>query len=171
MAVALSRPFSEAQNWRMRAAIMVDLAVGLATIPVLSFGMAQLNTLLGNIAPQAGQQVTWWSVLLMSAITLMLDGAAVALLARLAARGQTPGLAAVGLRWSDDAGRAVRWRLPGEPQLWCAALPALWVFLILPESAIRFFVTVASLDEALSSLFNLIGPILLAGALTIMGGE
>lgn len=56
MAVALSLSSAPVGGyaWRMRAAIVVDLAVGLATLPILGFLMAQLNTLLGVVFPQAG---------------------------------------------------------------------------------------------------------------------
>jgi len=153
---------------RMRDAIVVDLAVGLATIPVFIFCMTQLNTLLWLVAPQARWQVTWWSVLLMSVIVLVLGGAALTLLARLAARGQTPGLTVVGLRWGDETGRATRRRLLGEPQFWCAALPALYILLACAVGAPRFFVALAPFFGVLSTIGSLIGPTLVAGALAIM---
>ncbi len=152
----------------MRAAIVVDLAVGLATIPVFVFCMTQLNALLWLVVPQTRWQVTWWSVLLMSAIVLVLGGTALTLLARLAARGQTPGLAVVGLRWGDETGSATWRRLLGEPQFWCAALPALYVLLACTVDTPRFFVRLAPFYGALSTIGSLIGPTLVVGALAFM---
>lgn len=104
----------------------------------------------------------------MSAITLVLDGAVVALLARLAARGQTLGLAVVGLRWADAGGRAAWRRLLGEPQTWCAVLPALWILLSLPADTARFFVAYAPFWAVTSTFDSVIGPALIAGALASM---
>ncbi len=153
---------------RMRAAIVVDLAASLATISACVFCLAQTQALLGLFSPGRDMQLTWWSVLLMSAIALAFGGAAVALLARLAARGQTPGLALVGLRWGDATGRAAWPRLLGEPQFWCATLPALYILLACVVDAPRFFVALAPFFGVLSNIGSLIGPTLVAGALAIM---
>jgi len=153
---------------RMRAAIVVDLAVGLATIPVCVFCLAQTQALLGLFSPKGDMQLTWWSVLLVCAIALTFGGVALTLLARLAARGQTPGLAVVGLHWGEATGRAARPRLLGEPQFWCAALPALYILLACAVGAPRFFVALAPFFGVLSTIGSLIGPTLVAGALAIM---
>jgi len=153
---------------RMRAAIVVDLAVGIATIPVCVFCLAQTQALLGLFSPEGTMQLTWWSVLLVSAIALTFGGAALTLLARLAARGQTPGLALVGLRWGDATGRAAWRRLLGEPQVWCAALPALYILLACVVGTPQFFVALAPFAGVLSTIGRLIGPLLVAGALAIM---
>jgi len=155
---------------RMRVAIVVDVAVGLATLPVLGMTIGALNALLWRIDLPAHQYVTWWSVLLMSTISLTLTGVVVGLLVRLAARGQTPGLAVAGLRWIDSGGFPVWRRLLAEPHAWCAVLPAVWISLLTPVDAARFFVPVASTAFwAIAPTFDtVIGPALLLGALACM---
>ncbi len=155
---------------RMRAAIVLDVAVGLGTLPVLGMTMGALNAILWRIDPPAHQYVTWWSVLFMSTISLALTGIVVGLLVRLAARGQTPGLAVAGLRWVDSGGRPVWRRLLAEPHAWCALLPAVWISLLTPVDAARFFVPVASTAFwAIAPTFDtVIGPALLLGALACM---
>lgn len=161
---------------RMRAAIVVDVAVGLATIPAFTFCLTQLNALLWIVAPQTRWQVTWWSMLLMSSITLVLVGTVVALLARLTAQGQTPGLAAVGLRWGDGTDRAAQRRLLGEPQFWCAALPVVYLLLAFVVGTVQSIVRLAWpydamgawLYGAMSTVGALIGPALVVGALACM---
>ncbi len=172
MATALSPAPSSGHAWRMRAAIVVDVAVGLATLPVLEVTMGALNALLWRIAPPTQQYVyvTWWSVLLMSIMSLTLAGVVVGLLIRLAARGQTPGLAVAGLRWTASDGRPAWRRLLAEPQTWCAALPAVWISLLIPVDAARFFVPVAATPFwAIAPTFDtVIGPALLLGAVACM---
>ncbi len=162
--VAALTGMAPAGKGRMRAAIVVDVAVGLATLPVLGLTIATLDAILWP----GDQHLPWWSVLLMSAISLALTGVAVALLARLAARGQTPGLAITGLRWADGAGRPAWRRLLAEPQAWCAALPAAYVFLVTPADAARFFVPLETFWAASSTFATVIGPALLLGALACM---
>ncbi len=154
------------EKGRMRAAMVVDVAVGLATLPVLGLIMGVLNAILWHIDPSTQQQVTWWSIVLMSTITLVLTGVVVALLARLAARGQTPGLAITGLRWTENGGRPAWRRLLAEPQAWGAVLPAVWIFLMTPVEAARFFVPLASFWAIGSTFDTVIGPVLVVGALT-----
>lgn len=170
MTIALIKMTSAAavRKGRMRAAIIVDLAVGLATIPAFILCMSQAQALIGVLSPQPGRQVIWWSVLFMSSIVLVLAGTAAALLARLAARGQTPGLALVGLRWGDETGRPTRRRLLGEPQFWCAALPTVYVLLACLVGTPQFFVQFAQFDSALSTIGSLIAPTLVVGALAIV---
>ncbi len=168
MATALSPAPSRRHVWRMRAALVVDVAVGLATLPVFVLTMGTLNAALWRVDPPVQQQMTWWSLLLMSTITFALGGGTMVLLARLAARGQTPGLAAVGLRWGDGPGRAAgRWLL-GEPQLWCAALPTVYVLLACATGTLQFFARSIWLYSALVTVGALIGPALVLGALACM---
>ncbi len=168
MVTALSPAPSSGHAWRMRAAIVVDVTVGLATLPALGVALAQLYTLIGRIDPQAKGQATWWSVLLPATIGFVLLGASVVLLTRLAARGQTLGLAVVGLRWDNDGGRAAWRRLLAELQFWCAALPIAWAFLILPGDTTRFFVPLISFWGLASIVNAVVGPALLVGALACM---
>jgi len=170
VAITLSPVPANGHVWRMRAALVVDLAVGLGTLPVVGVTMGGLHALLWRIDPPAQQDVTWWSVLLMSTISLALTGIVAGLLVRLAARGQTPGLAVAGLQWIASGGRPAWRRLLAEPQAWCAALPAVWIALRTPVDAARFFVPVAATPFwAIAPTFDtVIGPALLLGAVACM---
>ncbi len=170
MAIATTETIGTAAvgKGRMRAAIVADLAVGLATIPVCAFCLDQTQALLRLFSPDGTMQLTWWSVLLVSAIALTFGGAALTLLARLSARGQTPGLAVVGLCWGDATGRAAWQRLLGEPQFWCAMIPALYILLACVVGTPQFFVALAPFFGVLSTIGSLIGPTLVVGGLAIM---
>jgi len=153
---------------RMRAAIIVDIVVGLATIPLLGAAMPLLVESFSLVDARAQHRPPWWVLLLLPTIMLILAGGVVAVSARLVARGQMPGLAMTGLRWADDGGRPAWRRLLAEPQLWCAVLPAVWIVLNIPPNTIRFFVPLSPFWAGASAVQAAISPALLLCALACM---
>lgn len=168
MAVARSSTFSGEYAWRIRAAVVVDMVFGVALLVILGFAVSPLDVLLGYIVPSQAQRGITQAVLVWAVTSFIVRLAAVVLLARLAARGRTPGLALAGLCWRDEAGRPAWRRLLGEPQFWCAVLPTMWVLCMLPGDAARLFVAYDPFWAATSTFDNVIGPILVLGALACM---
>lgn len=157
-----------AHMWRMRAAIIVDVVVGLATVPALLVVGLQLSALLSSAYVYAGLHYAPWMELVQSLVPCVVYAAAATLLARLALQGRTPGLALMGLRWAGADGRAAWQRLLGEPQAWCAALPVVWGGLVLPTKTVLWLVGDGRLWTVSSTIDTVIGLALVLGSLGCM---
>lgn len=167
MTVTPSCPYAAGTPWRMRASIVIDMLVGVATLPAIFLCAFGGYRLLGDAFPHLARHVTWW-LLLPFPIELGLSGIMLALIGRFASEGQTFGLAAVGLCWRDDDGEWARRRLLGETQFWCIALPALYLVLMAPVSCAQFLVSLAPAFPILHAGAATIMPILIVSALAIM---
>ncbi len=100
---------------RLRISIVMDVAV--CAMSFLSFVLCSdvvRNTLVAFTA------------------SLALSSLWLAIMLHFASRGQTIGLASVKVRWRGRDDRSARRRLLGEPQFWCAALPAVFFLLVPP---------------------------------------
>jgi len=112
---------------RLRGSILVDLTVCVASFLSIDLGLqAFSHAFLSNaVGPHLLRDWGYWIALLDYAPWLAFGGAWLALIACFARNGQTIGLAVFRLRWQARDTRDARRRLLGEPQFWCAALPAL----------------------------------------------
>lgn len=115
---------------RLRASILVDLTVCVASFLSINFGLSALS--LSSLSEALGPQWGYWAAFLAYVPWLVLSGAWVAVIAYFARRGQTIGLATFRLRWHARDPRAARRRVLGEPQFWCAALPAIFFLVTVP---------------------------------------
>lgn len=173
MTLALLSTHAARDTWRMRASIVIDLIVGVATVPFYVFCMVYLNAFLGSVVgpmfPVRERHVSWELMLLETAVSVALSGAAVVPLVYLAMRGQTPGLAVAQLSWRDGARRVARRRLLGEPQFWCAALPALYVFLAMLSSVPWYLAEMGIIGPAIPDAVGaMTSPTLVVGVLAII---
>lgn len=158
---------------RMRASVVIDLVVCIATIPVYVFCLVLMNAVLGHVfgpmLPLREHRIPWETVLLQTCAGIGLSALPVAFVACLGARGQTPGLAVVRLVWRDGARRIARRRLLGEPQFWCAALPSLYVFLAMLSSIPWYLAAMGIIGPAIPDTIDAITlPSLVVGALAII---
>lgn len=108
--------------WRVRVAVVLDLMTSVATMVMAALvlvGIARLAVPFGHR----------WSMLLPMCVLCAGSALLLGVIVYLAPRGQTIGLAVTGLRWTSRGARSSGWRVLGEPQFWCASVPAIYIFL------------------------------------------
>lgn len=108
--------------WRVRVALLLDLMICAATLAMFVLGLVGISRL---AAPMGDK----WSIVLPFFVLCAASALLLGVIAHLARRGQTIGLAMSGLRWTDGGATVSGWRVLGEPQFWCASVPALYICL------------------------------------------
>lgn len=108
--------------WRVRVALALDLMVAATTLVMLVLVLSGVS----RLAAPLGHK---WSIVLPFFVLCAASALLLGVIAPLARRGQTIGLAVSGLRWTTGGAKVSGWRVLGEPQFWCASVPALYVFL------------------------------------------
>ncbi len=118
-------------HWRMRAALALDVAVGVATVVMYPLGILALGRLMMGPEPFA------WRVIVPLLGPFALSGVLLVMQALLLRGGQSIGLAVCGLRWQSRDSRDASRRVFGEPQVWCAVLPAAYIVLSVPLDCLQ----------------------------------
>lgn len=108
--------------WRVRVAVALDLMIGVATLVMLGLALAGIS----RLAAPFGHK---WSILLPFCALFAGNALLLGVIVRLAQRGQTIGLSMTGLRWTSRGTQSSGQRMLGEPQFWCASLPAIYILL------------------------------------------
>lgn len=108
--------------WRVRAAVVLDFTIGVATLVMLVLGVPGMSRLAAPFGYKLSNLLPFFVLFAGSALLL-------GVIVRLAQRGQTIGLSVTGLRWTSLGIRSPGRRVLGEPQFWCTSLPAAYILL------------------------------------------
>lgn len=142
---------------RMRAAAVLDVTISMATLALWALGVAGISHVLAPFGHK-------WSILLPFPVVFAGSALLVGVMTYLARRGQTIGLYLTGLHWASPGSRSSRRLVLGEPQFWCAALPAVYILLNAPLNiAIQWNVPVY---RTLPTMY--LFPLLVIGAVVVM---